>query len=136
MNLQTIDEWFVLDNAVREEWKKIRLEQVMGKPHELKKYKDDQVDSYVYNDFKTQYQEWIFSFDQNDSVIGIYFNPHPTLFMGELRKHWANLKCFEKTEPSKIPHVIRNQRYLSCEDGKFKAYYSKFGEVESILVTK
>jgi hypothetical protein len=58
------------------------------------------------------------------------------MFMDELRKHWANLKCFEKTEPSKIPHVIRNQRYLSCEDGKVKAYYSKFEEVESISVSK
>lgn len=87
LNVQTVDEWFVLNNAIRENWNKTRIEQAMGKPNELKKYKGDQVESYIYNDTKTQYQEWIFSFDQNDSVIGIYVNPPPTMFMDELRKH-------------------------------------------------
>lgn len=135
-NTDTLDEWLILDNAIKENWNKVKLEQSMGKPHELKKYKDDQTESYIYNDLKTQYQEWVFSFDQKDYVIEIFLNPHPTMFMDELRKHFANLKCFEKTEPSKIPHIVKNQRYLSCEDGKVKAYYTKYDEVESISVSK
>jgi hypothetical protein len=135
-NTPIIDDWFVLDNAMKENWNKIKLEEMMGKPHKLKRYQDNQTESYIYNDSKTQYQEWIISFDPKGFITEIFFNPHPTIFMDELRKHWADLKCFEKTEPSKIPHIIRNQRYLSCEGGKLKAYYSKYDEVESISVSK
>lgn len=130
-----IDEWFILENAVKENWNKEKLERVLGKPDKILKFQNSQFDSYRYNELKSGYQRWIFDFNQDNVVIGISHSP-TRMFMDELRKHWVNLKCIEKTKPSKISHIIKNQRYLSCEGGKLEAYYSKFDEVESILVSK
>jgi hypothetical protein len=137
-----IDPWIILDNAIQEQWQKVKLEQVMGKPHESFRFKDNGHDSYLYfenYEYKgdvVRHQAWTFNFDKDDFITGVSHSPR-RMFMDELRKRWADLKCFEKSERVKtVPHVIRYQKYLSCEGGKIKAYYSNYEEVQDIVVVK
>jgi hypothetical protein len=140
--IKKVDAWSILDNVFKEKWNISNLEEVLGKPNEISSTPGNNLKSYLYYDNLTfkgetiRYQSWAFDIDQNNQVSGLYYNPHPRIFMNEIRKRWANLKCFEKIEPSKIPHIIKKQRFLSCENGKFKAYYSNYEEVDSILMSK
>lgn len=145
-DVKKIDPWLVLENALKENWGKSKLEDKFGKPQEKILFSGSKFESYlyfnkyIYRGEEINSQAWTFDFDDKDMIVTIGYSPTSsgkTMFMDELRKRWANLKCFEKSEPVKtVPHVIRIQKYLSCEGGKIKAYYSKYEEVQDIVVVK
>ncbi|MFZ4715777.1 MAG: hypothetical protein ACOYL6_18790 [Bacteriovoracaceae bacterium] len=135
-----VDPWQVLDNALKDKWDKTKLTKIFGNPNSKIFFQGSQFESYIYEDSSTGYQAWTYDFDSQDNITSIGYSPTSsgkTMFMDEIRKRWAYLTCFEKNEPVKtVPHVIRNQRYLSCESGKIKAYYSQYEEVQDIVVVK
>jgi hypothetical protein len=135
-----VNEMDIAESAVKESWTLDKFKSYIGEPSEVTQFKGNFNTSHIYEDRRTGFQSWSLSIDSKNSVVGLAYFPTSrgkTMFMDELRKRWANLKCFEKIEPVKeIPHVIRNQRYLSCEDGKIKAYYSQYEEVQFISISK
>lgn len=110
--LNVIDEWSIMENIIVEKWNKDKV---------------------------TDLQSWTFSFDDNNIVFDITYIPTSRgkpMFMDSLRSQWSQLKCFEKSELSKNPHVVMKMKHLSCDNGKRKAYYNIYDEVESIFVSR
>ncbi len=73
--LNVIDEWFVIENAIKEKWNKTKLIEILGKPREILHFKGDKQASYIYHDKLTDLQSWAFGFDDNNVISDITYIP-------------------------------------------------------------
>ena len=133
--------WSILEESVEKKWSKAQVLKKVGEPNE--KYAHPQktgIVSWFYSNNESNFQEWVFSFDNRGVINGVSYFPNKPMIsdftIDKIASRWKNLNCKHETKQVLKPHVIKNERYLNCDDGKKIIRYNKYNEVESIIVKK
>ena len=141
----------IIDNYLQKGASLEEIKSLLGEPGERITYKNlhqkaqefykipKDIAFYNYYDKVTKFQEWSFTVNSMGKVEGMaYTGSHPLLDRVEvLPETWKKYRCKNKVIPdTRNPNVIQDETFFECVDGRIKAYYNKYGEIESITVAR
>lgn len=131
--------WQLLEKAPSEQWYKDKLVSNIGYPKEkIPHPKKKNLTGWIYLNTENSFQEWGITIDKNNIVDSVTYIPsgkyRPEFTIEKIMDRWKDLKCKKEEKQVLTPHVIKKERFISCDNGKRIIHYNRYNEVESILV--
>lgn len=129
--------WDILENSISNNWTGENLKKILGEPDE--KSKKDSVEIWYYLNSQGGHQEWSFGITNLGLVVFATYLPvtnDPEYSLDKIKNRWSSYTCQKKLLSSNIPHVVKSEEYLSCNNGKRNVYYNRYLQVLSLTIEK
>ncbi len=133
--------WQILEEAPSKQWNKDILVSNMGYPKEkIPHPKKKNLTGWIYFNTENRFQEWGITINKNNIVDSVTYIPsgkyRPEFTIEKIMDRWNNLNCKKEEKQILTPHVIKKERFISCDSGKRIIHYNRYNEVESIFVKR
>ena len=112
----------------------------LGEPHEIFDFKNTPNEmAYYYYDKKNNLNEWSFGVNNKFAQVTWMFHyPRGNPLLDRIEILPQTLKkygCQKKSKTEHLPGLTRELKFLECADGRIRARYNKYGEIEYIVVS-
>lgn len=129
--------WNVIENASTKNWTKDKLENEIGVAQEEIKSPTARIHLTLLYE-QSNRQKWGITISKNNIVESVTYLPtdiyRHEFTIEKIMNRWKNLNCKKEEKQILTPHVIKKERFISCDNGKRIIHYNRYNEVESILV--
>jgi hypothetical protein len=131
---EKFDYWSFLDGYFQKSMNAEYIKKQFGNPRE--KYEN----IWIYDNNKSDQQEWSFVFNSLDEVTSIIFIPSKDFAydfsLNQIKDRWKKFDCQLKEKQRLRPGLISKLRTLECDKGKRIVEINKYNEVLTINLNK
>lgn len=129
--------WKVIEDAPSKHWSRSNLENVIGVPNKEMKNPTKKIHLALLYEQDNR-QKWGITMSKHNIVESVTYLPtniyRHEFTIEKIMDRWKDLNCKKEEKQILTPHVIKKERFISCDNGKRIIHYNRYNEVESILV--
>ena len=129
--------WNVIENASSKHWTKSKLENEIGIAQKEIKNPVKKIHLALLYEQNNR-QKWGITLSKDNTVESVTYLPTDSyrseFTIQKIMNRWRDLNCKKEEKQVLTPHVIKKERFITCDNGKRIIRYNQYNEVESILV--